>query len=281
MRNYQLYVRFDATVNGNGGGGTGQTAAPTTPSSTPAPARRSRSRSTPTRRPTRPTATTPLPVYAALRADRPFLAASSGFAGTASDGLVQLDADRRLTHHLHDTRTDGNVVQTAQRRRPRGRPRAPWRSVSATTRPRRSPRAGAPPRHDTFKTLHSATATAGRTTTAASTARQAVAGLTRRAAQRELERTVLPVGERAEGQRGQDLPRRDRRLPGQPVGSGGARPATRPTPTSAPTARSSPATSTRRSPACSPPATPPPRRTPSASCSSVSSSRTVRCRATA
>ena len=35
------------------------------------------------------------PVYAALRADRPFLTASSGYAGTASDGLAQLDADHR------------------------------------------------------------------------------------------------------------------------------------------------------------------------------------------
>ena len=34
---------------------------------------------------------------------------------------------------------------------------------------------------------------------------------------------VPAVGERAEGQRGQDVPRRDRGLPGQPVGSGGQR----------------------------------------------------------
>ena len=53
------------------------------------------------------------PVYAALRADRPFLAASSGFAGTASDGLAQLDADRSLAT-TYANATHGNVVQTAQ-----------------------------------------------------------------------------------------------------------------------------------------------------------------------
>ena len=53
------------------------------------------------------------PVYAALRADRPFLAASSGYAGTASDGLVQLDTDRRLSA-TYTTATDGNVVQIAE-----------------------------------------------------------------------------------------------------------------------------------------------------------------------
>ena len=37
------------------------------------------------------------PVYATLRADRSFLAASSGYAGTASDGLVQLDTARHLS----------------------------------------------------------------------------------------------------------------------------------------------------------------------------------------
>ena len=57
--------------------------------------------------------TTPTPVYVALRADRPFLAASSGYAGTASDGLVQLDTDRRLST-TYTTATDGNVVQIAE-----------------------------------------------------------------------------------------------------------------------------------------------------------------------
>ena len=53
------------------------------------------------------------PVYAALRADRPFLAASSGYVGTASDGLAQLDADHRLATSFGQA-AQGNVVQTAQ-----------------------------------------------------------------------------------------------------------------------------------------------------------------------
>ena len=52
-------------------------------------------------------------MFAALRANRPFLATSSGFAGTASDGLAQLDADHRLAT-TYANATNGNVVQTAQ-----------------------------------------------------------------------------------------------------------------------------------------------------------------------
>ena len=54
-----------------------------------------------------------VPLYGALRADRPFLNASSGYAGTASDGLAQLDADRTLAT-TYDEALDGNVVQTGQ-----------------------------------------------------------------------------------------------------------------------------------------------------------------------
>ena len=63
------------------------TAGPTTPSSTPPLGPPCRCRRTSRRRRTPRTATTRTPVFAALRADRPFLAASSGYAGTASDGL--------------------------------------------------------------------------------------------------------------------------------------------------------------------------------------------------
>jgi glucoamylase len=51
-------------------------------------------------------------VYGALVANRPFLAESNGFAGTASDGLSQLDASHRLVHDYRSA-TDGNVTQTA------------------------------------------------------------------------------------------------------------------------------------------------------------------------
>ena len=61
---------------------------------------------------------------------------------------------------------------------------------------------------------------------------------------------LLPVGERAQGQRGQDVPgRRSSPSLASPWGQAVA-PATRRRRTSAPTARSSPATCTRRSPGC-------------------------------
>ena len=86
-----------------------------------------------------------------------------------------------------------------------------------------------------------------------------------------------------EGQRGQDVPRRDRRPAlaspwGQAVSAGDCPTASRPT--SAPTARCSPATCTRRSPGCSSPATSRPRRRRRGSCSSASSCPTAGCRAT-
>ncbi len=54
-----------------------------------------------------------VPLFGALRADRPFLAATSGYAGTASDGLAQLDADHALGP-ITPNAPQGNVVQTAQ-----------------------------------------------------------------------------------------------------------------------------------------------------------------------
>ncbi|MBC7551486.1 MAG: glucan 1,4-alpha-glucosidase, partial [Cellulomonas sp.] len=46
-------------------------------------------------------------------ADRPFTSVQCGFAGTASDGLAQLDASHRLTSAT-TTAADGNVVQTGE-----------------------------------------------------------------------------------------------------------------------------------------------------------------------
>ena len=48
-------------------------------------------------------------------------AATSGYAGTESDGLAQLDADRMLTRRTSEA-PDGNVVQTGAGRRRRRRP---------------------------------------------------------------------------------------------------------------------------------------------------------------
>jgi glucoamylase len=111
----QLYVRFDPTVNGNGGGGDPASANAgaddaVTDTSTGSPVPVAIDTHTATTAANRDYAQ---PVYTALRADRPFDAVSSGYAGTASDGLQQLDADRRLAT-TYATATGGNVVQTVQ-----------------------------------------------------------------------------------------------------------------------------------------------------------------------
>ena len=113
QQDLKVYVRFDGTINGNGGGGgdthNGGADTAVLDSSTKHPVPVSIDTKTATIAANRDYAE---PVYAALRADRPFKRASSGFAGTASDGLAQLDA----THDLgttYATATNGNVVQTA------------------------------------------------------------------------------------------------------------------------------------------------------------------------
>ncbi len=109
----RLYVRFDPTVNGNGGGGDPATqnagaddAVIDTSTGHPVPV--SSDVVTATIAANRDYAQ---PVYAALQADRPLRQASSGYAGTASDGLTQLDAAHRLTT-TYAGATHGNVVQT-------------------------------------------------------------------------------------------------------------------------------------------------------------------------
>jgi glucan 1,4-alpha-glucosidase len=110
----RLYVRFDATVNGNGGGGDAGSA---NAGADDAVVDTSTGAGVPVSIDTK-TATTAAnrdyaqPVYAALRADRPFPAVSSGYAGTASDGLAQLDTDHRIATGYSSAK-GGNVVQTA------------------------------------------------------------------------------------------------------------------------------------------------------------------------
>jgi glucoamylase len=107
---YRLYVRLDATVAGNGGGGSGNGGADnavidtTTGSRVPV----SYDTVTTTNAANRDYA---VPSYLALRADHPFGTVSSGFVGTPSDGLTQLDAAHALTPT--DTAMGGNVEQTA------------------------------------------------------------------------------------------------------------------------------------------------------------------------
>jgi glucoamylase len=118
-----VYVRFDPTVNGNGGGGNASTqnaGADTAvlDTSTKHPVPVSIDTNTVTNAANRDYAR---PVYAALRADRTFPQVSSGFAGSASDGLAQLDKYRALKR-TYATATRGNVVQTVKVDARAGRP---------------------------------------------------------------------------------------------------------------------------------------------------------------
>jgi glucoamylase len=106
---YNLYVRFDPTVNGNGGGGSGNGGADnaTVDTSTGHPIAVSYDTVTATNAANN---NYRQPVFAAL--DGPFGQVESGFAGAASDGLTQLDASHALTSSTAVALT-GNVVQTA------------------------------------------------------------------------------------------------------------------------------------------------------------------------
>ncbi len=109
---YRLYVRFDPTVNGNGGGGPdnagGDTGTVDTSTGQPVPV--ASDVNTATIAANRDYAQ---PVHAALRPSRPFTQVTNGYAGTDSDGLVQLDQDRAL-NVVHDSAAAGNLVQTTQ-----------------------------------------------------------------------------------------------------------------------------------------------------------------------
>ena len=96
-----LYVRFDATVNGNGGGGSGNGGADsaTVDASTGHPVLVSYDTNTATNAANRDYAQ---PVYEAL--DGPLAAGSSGFVGTADDSIDSTNTDA----------VDGNVVQHAR-----------------------------------------------------------------------------------------------------------------------------------------------------------------------
>ena len=102
----KVYARWDATIDNTGGGGAKNTGAndATIDSATTALV------SSDTQPPSGPFAAQ---VTGAVLASPPFLAATSGFAGTPSDGLVQLDTSHRLVSQYR-TATDGNVTQTAE-----------------------------------------------------------------------------------------------------------------------------------------------------------------------
>src|SRR5215216_915324 len=101
----RLYLRFDPTVNGNGGADSG-----TVDTSTGHPVPVAADPVTATNAANRDYAR---PVHVALDASTPFTEVSNGFAGTASDGLTQLDRDHALTATYAEA-ARGNLVQTAR-----------------------------------------------------------------------------------------------------------------------------------------------------------------------
>ncbi len=104
LRRLEVYVRYDATIDNTGGGGK------TNALPNDAVIDRGALVSSDTTLPTGPFAA---PVAGALAGDRPFLRASSGFVGTPTDGLSELDTYHRL-RYAYRSALGGNVVQTAQ-----------------------------------------------------------------------------------------------------------------------------------------------------------------------
>ncbi len=106
-----LYARLDAHVNGNGGGGSqnagGNTGVVDTSTGSPVPV--IYSTNTVTNAVNRDYA---VPTYMALDASGSSPAASVGYAGSASDGLSQLDATHALTSY--DSAPDGHITATEE-----------------------------------------------------------------------------------------------------------------------------------------------------------------------
>jgi glucoamylase len=109
LKSLHLYARLDAHVNGNGGGGSqnagANSAVVDTSAGSPVPV--IFSTNTATNAVNRDYA---VPTYMALAASPASQAASVGYAGTASDGLTQLDATHALT--AYSEAPDGHVVAT-------------------------------------------------------------------------------------------------------------------------------------------------------------------------
>ena len=109
---FHVYLRYDPSINGNGGGGSGNGGGDSglVDTSTGHAVPVAFDLKTASQAVNR---TYAVPVFSALDASRPFREVSNGFAGAASDGLVQLDAAHALTA-INDTASNGNLVQTAQ-----------------------------------------------------------------------------------------------------------------------------------------------------------------------
>ena len=112
LSNYQLYLLYDPTINGNGGGGTGNGGGDSglVDTSTGHGIAVAFDTNTTSNAANRSYA---VPVYSALDASSPFLQVSNGFLGAQSDGLIQLDNAHQLTT-IYDQAANGNLVQTMQ-----------------------------------------------------------------------------------------------------------------------------------------------------------------------
>jgi glucoamylase len=111
LKSLHLYARLDAHVNGNGGGGSQNAGANSgvVDTSTGSPVPVIFSTNTVTNAANRDYA---VPTYMALAASPAVQAASVGYAGTASDGLTQLDASHALTAYTQAP--DGHIVATEE-----------------------------------------------------------------------------------------------------------------------------------------------------------------------
>jgi glucoamylase len=109
LKSLHLYARLDAHVNGNGGGGSQNAGANSgvVDTSTGSPIPVIFSTNTVTNAVNRDYA---VPTYMALAASTPVTTASVGYAGSASDGLTQLDASHALTAYTEAP--DGHIVAT-------------------------------------------------------------------------------------------------------------------------------------------------------------------------
>jgi glucoamylase len=107
-----VYLRFNPLLNGHAGGGSGNAGgeSATVAATSRGPIPLSYSTNSFTEAVNRSYAR---PIYAALAADVPFQGIETGFAGTASDGLTELDASGTLTSTAPDA-SNGNVVQTVK-----------------------------------------------------------------------------------------------------------------------------------------------------------------------
>ena len=108
LRTLHVYARLDAHVNGNGGGGADNGGPDTGAVDTTAKAAVVYDTSVTSQAANRDYA---VPTYMALSSTSPAQTASVGYAGTASDGLTQLDASHALTTR-YTSAPDGHIIAT-------------------------------------------------------------------------------------------------------------------------------------------------------------------------